>query len=295
MKIKHFLCLLALGFAVESCDLINPAEPIPAYLHIRPFSFSTNASQGSSSSKITDGWVYVGGDFLGAYTLPATMPVIATGEQEVQVFPGIKDNGIAALPDIYPLYERYIVAVDLSENVEDTIRPVTHYVDNVRFALLEGFENNLHTFSEDLDDNQLTTLETSSQKVFEGSQSGRIFLDQENALFTAGSDRLNVFPPGGTPVYVEMNYQTEVPLSVGLYGYDNVGVRTFQLINRGANANEEWNKIYFNFTEEMRTLSNSNIAEYQVVLQAVIPLDEGGFTLEEANIYVDNVKLVMFE
>ena len=292
---KSIYVLLISCLLINSCSIIDPAEPIPGYLHVQPFDFNVNAGQGTSSSKITEGWVYVAGDLLGAYTLPATLPVLATGTQEVQVFPGIHDNGIAALPDIYPMLERYTVSVNFAENQTDTIHPATRYSDNVQFVLLEGFENNLQVFAEDLDGNGATELKSSTMNVFEGNKSGHIYLTKDNAVASIGSSRINTFPPGGTGVYLEMNYKTDVPLGVGIIAYDNVGINILSIIDRGANTNEEWNKIYFNFTEEIRQISNGNTDNYQIVLQAAIPLENGAFTLDEANVYVDNVKLVMFE
>ena len=61
---------------ITACDIINPEEDIPAYIEILPYEYSPE-SGGSSSTKITDGWIYVDGEFLGAFNLPSTIPVLA--------------------------------------------------------------------------------------------------------------------------------------------------------------------------------------------------------------------------
>src|SRR5438067_12211826 len=91
-----------------SCEIINPSEDIPSYLHVESFSVTTNnETQGSNSSKITDVWVTVDGKALGTYELPATLPVLATGSHDVILSPGILINGIAATRTAYPFYTTY--------------------------------------------------------------------------------------------------------------------------------------------------------------------------------------------
>ncbi|MCB0638866.1 MAG: hypothetical protein KDC54_19695, partial [Lewinella sp.] len=58
--------LLAGCCLLPACDLINPEEPIPAYLYVAPFALNTAPNiEGSNSAKITEGWVFVNGEFLG--------------------------------------------------------------------------------------------------------------------------------------------------------------------------------------------------------------------------------------
>jgi len=53
--------------------LINPAEPIPSYIHIDKIDLTTDySSQGTSSNKITDAWIYVDNELIGAFEMPVT-------------------------------------------------------------------------------------------------------------------------------------------------------------------------------------------------------------------------------
>ena len=66
------ISLFALIF-MSSCELYNPAEPTPAYIHIDKFILNTAyLTEGSNSHKITDAWVYIDDQLLGCFELPAT-------------------------------------------------------------------------------------------------------------------------------------------------------------------------------------------------------------------------------
>ncbi|NJL74770.1 MAG: hypothetical protein HC892_06765 [Saprospiraceae bacterium] len=78
---RLFTYLWGIGFGVMlccSCDLINPAESIPAYLYITPFEFEIENTlrQGTGDQKITEAWVSIDGEFLGTYSLPALVPIL---------------------------------------------------------------------------------------------------------------------------------------------------------------------------------------------------------------------------
>ena len=87
MKHKLLFCCLVVFLGCKDAP-----EQIPAYLYIKPF--TVNAQGDASWHKVTEGWLYVNGDYLGSYTLPATVPILADGQSEVWLYPGVKKNGI---------------------------------------------------------------------------------------------------------------------------------------------------------------------------------------------------------
>ncbi|MEO6759128.1 MAG: hypothetical protein ABIO24_06715, partial [Saprospiraceae bacterium] len=107
-------------------------EAIPAYLEIKPF--VVNAEGGAGWQKITEGYVYVNREYLGAYSLPASVPVLAEGSSLVFVYPGVKKNGIVATPDIYPFLLRHEQTVDLTGGQSTSIQPVTSYDPDDKFS-----------------------------------------------------------------------------------------------------------------------------------------------------------------
>ena len=273
-----------------SCEIINPPEQIPAYLRIETFVLNTQGNEGSNSHKITDAWIYVGGEFLGAYPLPATVPVLQAGEQELIIDPGIKDNGIEALPEIYPYYQRFRTTLNLKEGQTETIRPQTRYKENLTFALREEFETVFHSLSDDFDENEATSVSYDTGEAFEGSGSGRIVLTAANPTIEVASNiRLRTLPTDGSAqVYLEMDYKTDTKLDIGLRGYNTNGIGATSY-SRGVNAKRSWNKVYINLTDP---LIDSQLDSYQLMFRANFPSGEQGFNQSEAIILLDNLKII---
>ena len=292
--IIHFTLSLLSSLVWSGCDLINPEEPIPGYVHIPSVEVLTKAGEGTAASKLTEVWVTVEGEFVGAYPIPADIPILAEGEVTVFVQAGIKDNGIGSLPEIYPFFEAYEATVALGPNTTDTIRPVFRYLEQTRFALVEGFENGSQVFRDVLS-GRSGQLRLVQNEVFEGNSALQISLDSVNTLLQVAT--LERYPEivgnNSARVYLEMHYKSEVPVVFGLIGYDSgqLGGRRTAFI-AGFRSSEEWNKIYFNFSLDAIELGSD---EYQVFLQASIPDGEDGTpSLDEARVWLDNVKLLHF-
>ena len=96
----------------------------------------------------------------------------------------------------------------------------------------------------------------------------------------------------GNIAYLELDYKTDIPIFVGIIGFDALGQETFSEITYGLNAKDEWNKAYFNYTLLMNTMDQRNTFIYQIRITAQIPIENGEFVQENAEIRLDNVKLV---
>ncbi len=294
-KITTWGSLLLSGLLTWSaCDLINPAEDIPAYIYVPSFELQTNAAtEGSNSAKITDVWITVEGDFLGAYTLPAKIPVLKSGDTQLSLRAGIKDNGVNRTPEIYPFYERFETTIDLQPNETDTIRPVIGYSDDARFSLIESFENgDAHQF-QDLrsgdDENRITVT---TQDAFQGS-SALILLDTASSFVELATiDKFIDLTKNGLIVYLEVNYKSDVPAIFGLVGFDDATPNDgFPLYDPGFSPKGEWNKIYFNVSA---LIAQGNFDKYKVGFNAFIPVEDGALTMDKGQLQLDNIKLVHF-
>ena len=115
---------------LSSCSIIDPEEQIPAYLEINSFELTTTPAQGENSAQITEAWVFVNDLSLGIYELPATVPVLELGSQNITIFPVIRENGRPSTPIIYPLYRRYETTLELMANQTINIQPTTTYQSN---------------------------------------------------------------------------------------------------------------------------------------------------------------------
>lgn len=89
----------------QGSNTINPIGRVPTYIHIDSFTFQNNSSLNlPTTHAISNVWVYYNDNPVGEFDLPCTIPIIATGSQQVQLFPGIIVNGLNSLTGIYPFY-----------------------------------------------------------------------------------------------------------------------------------------------------------------------------------------------
>lgn len=298
MRILFLLFIIFSGIllSITSCDIINPEEPIPAFLFIPEFSLITDEiTEGTNSQKITEVHIFVANEFLGIFTLPATIPVLEEGLNEVQIFPAIRANGLGDITDIYPFYIPYEAELEFIPAIIDTIFPVTEYQETAKFFFeaQESFEDGTLAFSEDLDGNPETTIEITNQVVFEGNGSGLIQLEQDDDQIELGSNFITEMPNiDAITTYLELDYMTEITFLVGVLGFDSQGRIISSAIDKGVNPIDDWNKIYFDFTDEMIQLIQlgNQLAGYRFVIIA----DLFNGDPEQANIYLDNIKLVQF-
>ncbi|WP_367389269.1 hypothetical protein [Lewinella sp. LCG006] len=281
--------ILSILFSLSTCDVINPEEAIPAYLEINEFSLTSVAgSQGSASERITEVWVFVDGVFLGMYDLPALVPVLKAGPTEIRLEAGIRDNGIASFPDIYPFYSPYSVNLDLKPNENAVIHPTTTYISEAKFAFIEDFEDTRpRVFTQII--NGSTQIERTQDDVFEGNYSGRFSLTRENqpVLEIATSALFSGLQEGGVFVYLEVNYKSDAPVVWGFVGEPDPVAGPIGYYDPGFSAKNEWNKIYFNLSQ---LLFDIQLDEYQIGFQAFLTEESP----DSATVLLDNIKLVHF-
>ncbi|NOR88116.1 MAG: hypothetical protein GQ527_10940, partial [Bacteroidales bacterium] len=82
------LVLLLSLVLMISCVKDMDENYVPSYIDINEIDFTTTSSQGSSSSYFTDAWLYVDGADMGAYPLPAIIPILSEGEHKIKIAPG---------------------------------------------------------------------------------------------------------------------------------------------------------------------------------------------------------------
>ncbi len=287
-----FFTLLILTITLTSgCEKKNDANLIPSYLQIDQIELNTSFDQGTSSEKITDAWVYIDETLIGAFELPATVPILKEGTQHITIRPGIKINGIANTRSIYPYYsdiERNITLV--KDSIIKFSDVVTGYKSNVTFPWLEDFDFSgvtLDTTSkstvdiEKINDPDLIFHQPGENNNF----SAFIRLPADSSIFEAVSTQKYSFPGNGTAIFLEMNFKTNHNLVVGVfYSLSGFRVQRPLLI---LNKTEDWNKIYVNLT--VPKYENPSATEFQIFMGTE---KEDG--TEEALIYLDNIKLVHF-
>lgn len=277
--ISFFLCALA-----SSCEKFTGDQNVPAYISIDSISLKTEYyKQGTASHLITDAWVYVDDDFLGAYELPARFPVLKSGKHTVRILPGIKKNGIAATRNNYEYYSPVQKVVNLSQDSTSKITASTTYQTTTSFVWMEDFEDvsiTLDTTSRS--DVGIKLTPDGSPLRFEGNHSGMVMLDSIHDFFECQTHYEYIIPYA--PVYLELNFNTSNSLTIGVvtYGYTTLYQTPIITLN---STNGVWKKIYIDLTNTLNAYSG--MLKYRVYLGTF--KDNG---LAQSTILFDNFKVV---
>lgn len=286
MKIIKNLIFTALAISIlAGCE--KEKATLPSYLSIPRINLTTTPGQGSDSHKINYAFVYVNDQFVGGYELPATFPILTTGPATVLIEPGVQANGVSETPDVYPFYKRIEQQVDFNQGQTVSIVPTTSYKDNTQFAINESFNSADHIFTADLDNNANTKIEITNEDAFEGNSAEIILTSDDNAIIVAtdfSKNPLTELPQNGTPVWLEINYKTDLPIIFGVVTIDQFGSPE-EFPEFGINTKTEWNKIYFDVS---RFVQDTRSVGYQIFCLSQHSGDG------EKTILLDNIRLVYF-
>ncbi|PCH69528.1 MAG: hypothetical protein COC01_01355 [Bacteroidetes bacterium] len=275
-----FIC-----FALSSCELINPDEAIPSYIHIDQIDLETTFStEGSNTHKITDAWIYINNNPIGTFELPATIPIIQEGTHDLTIRAGIMENGIAATRKTYPFYDSYEVSHTFSPENIDTISLTINYLTNFQTAWKDDFEDAGISLELTSSSKLLQIDRVNNDSVFDnGKYAASFTLADSISSFECINNQELELPRGNMPVYLEMDYKNDHIFYVGIRAYYN-GVET-QKLKLALNETDSWNKVYINFAPEIGLSQDGST--YKIVFYGALT-----DSTETANILVDNLKLL---
>lgn len=268
----------------SSCRIIDPSEDIPSYIRIDSVTLSTSPDQGSNSQKITDAWIYVDNELIGAFELPCTVPVLMEGTHTISVRAGVKEDGMSTMRAIYSYYAHWQSSVTLVRGNVAEVSPVFQYTSTSHFAWKYDFEGSFGTY----DDHSynpfpgLVNIITNTD-AFETS-SGYVHLDANmNYCLLQSSDSFQLNPQ--SELWLEANYRCNQEFSIGLLNTSSTTANP-ELINWVAVAPSlTWNKIYVRFNDAIAGLPLTNYYKVFVRMQLTGQQSDGHY-------YFDNFKLV---
>ncbi len=285
MKHFYFLLTTLMLLLLMSCKKDELKATVPAYLKIDEISVQINKpEEGSASSKISDAWVYVDDQLIGAFELPTVVPILKTGPVKISVRGGVFNNGLSNQRIVYPFYEFFTLNSTISPEQELEPDLVVGYKDLTKFNedwSGEDFEQGVNFINNSRSDTNLVRT-TDPGKIFEGSASGALFLPTGTTFAEVYSTNITNIPRNGTAVYMEMNYKATHDFAVSIYVENQL--TQYSVIN--FRPTSEWNKVYIDFSKVFSTLfdaSNYNIA-----------IGMSKSSSENAELLIDNVKLMHF-
>jgi hypothetical protein len=287
---KSLIFLTFIALFASNCK--DKTEQIPAYLKLE--GFEIDAPGGANWHKVNLLWLYVGTEFLGAYSPGSEVPILADGLQTLTIFPGINMNGQVITPEIYPFFKKFEKEVTLTAGQTTVVNPKTCYdaAAIIPWGVQSEFDVTTLGF-ENLDEDNEMNLVFSNDSAFFG-RSAVMQVDTAHTRMDVATEWVLGIPTsGGQQVWLEMNYQCDAPLELFLRGRGNpLQGQTFQAIYQ-FNTTLNWNKIYFNLTPY---ITQSTQTEYSITFRLNVPVDPATlkYTALKAVARFDNLKIVHF-
>jgi hypothetical protein len=272
---------------LSACDTQKASEI--AYLEISALAVAPKADEGTASSKLNTLWIEQDGEQIGAFSPPCTIPVFARENTNFRFIPGIMLNGVYSYRNQYEMLKPKQVTWDLAAETTKTV-PVstTTFEYNGAYSLdvLEDFDGVGLNFAATLKSDTTLVLVDDQTEAFQfpgetPNKSGKYVLPPS----TRGEFKtLQAFelPKFGTNVWMELNYKTNVNLTVGIFA--NEPLQSVQSPVVTLFPNEEWNKVYINLVTEVSGFPNA--IDYNIFFGSI------NTSSDTATVWIDNIKLL---
>ncbi len=301
-KFKHTAALVAVflsAFFFAGCDDFEGDQHIPSYLRVDGFTLvenpNINISQDSGflSSDIRDVWVYVDNEFIGAFPLPCSVPILKKGQHRVDIRPGVLYNGMHDTREAYPFYTTAVKTIDLVEG-EEVAFGDAKIMYNDTYAqfpgLYELFEGPYNNFMlPDTVNGQFVRMNviSNNDSVRYGNSCGAIYFDQEGRNKYISIDSVYCTNKNGT--VLELDYHSNIPFEVGIYGRSSSqSAPRYVSAMRVTPSNEKgWQKMYILLNPVWKNLGYPEY--YKFYFEAFNP---DGKT--NTFIHLDNIKIVHY-
>jgi hypothetical protein len=292
---RHFFgwvhgAALALGVLAVGCDR-NEAKPV-VYLEIDSLTLQPDASRGTSSAHVRSVWVESEGTYFGVFPLPARIPLpVSNPNARVRLYPGVEVNGISSFQAQYEFYQPY--ERELGGTYGATVKwppatpAVLAYEPWANVVILEDFEAAGIQLAPSPRSDTVWTR-TSAERFpppmgESNSSSGMVIMRPGQQIFEAITQLAYDLPGGGKNVYLEFNYKSTMPFSIGVIA--NQPGQTTQQPTVTFRDKKTWSKAYVNLVTEVSGFPNAT--DFNLYLGAVRTRPDMADTL-----WVDNLKLV---
>jgi hypothetical protein len=274
-----FIIAITAGYFFAGCNIVNPTEKIPTYIHVDSFKLKD-----SPINNITAVWVYYNGAPVGIFDLPATFPVMAEGTGTLQLAPGIASDGQNSQMEPYPFYTFDTMALVAQPGHTINHIPTTTYYSAVKMDTISAFTAGHTNFSKWAGNVAIKAVNADSL-VFENGWSGAIFLNAVGDSSVDSSNNTFAIPPGQS-AYIEFAYKTSIPFYLGLQAHAGILQTNPRFLVGVKPDNSKWQKFYF---KVQPYASEYQATSYTLYIKAVL---QPGQT--SGRLLLDNIKLVTF-
>lgn len=288
---KYLYFFVVLSFGLSGCVKNNP---LPVWLEINQWTLNSNPNSvndpGALTHNFSDVWVYVDGKVIGVFEVPCKIPVLASGNCKVLLYPAIKNNGLASAKKIYPFAEPFETTLQLTEGETYVFNPVTRYDTNTKFWIEDFESNSIKIEKETVNSSPGLNLQIQNNPS-EGNWGyyGHLSLNTTDSLWIGVMPAL-VLPKSGAEVYLEFDYKNTSSILTGMIelqlgggtqdhgGYTAIRQKLEEL---------QWKRIYIDLKDVVSNTPNG--ITYRQYLK--MRLDSG---LSSSDVYIDNIKVIHF-
>lgn len=267
---------------------VDSWEGPPHFLHVASMDVNALEDEGSNSHRIEEVWVYTETDVLGAFPLPADIPLSPEDlgpEANLQLLAGIRANAVSATRQPYPFYEATPVSIPLDYGGRDTLELIVGYTEQTQVILAEDFESA----------NRFEMANTSTAEVvrtedpewtFEGTGSGFVELSADQQVLIASTNEQQYDLSSTGPVWLEMNYRCSQTFAVGLGAANAFNSSRIPILVLNP-TDGVWKKIYLDLGPVIR--STPDATHYEIILDAFFDNSQAVTTIA-----FDNFKLLRY-
>lgn len=274
-----------------ACNIINPTEVTPTYVHIDSFTFKRNPNLPSSltmSHQINSVWVYFNNNPIGVFDLPVTLPVLASAEGKISVAPGVSVAGLNSFLVRYPFYTGDTITLKPDPGKVVNIQPKTSFYNAVRNYPAGGLNfENLITGFDQVDGSVAITIASDTGEVFEGDYSGLIQMNRPNDTLSESKWNTDFSVPLNADAYIELNYKCDVPFYIGLQANMSGSGVVFKRYLAGVNASDHWQKFYLAIKD---FVAQYNADNYTLFIKSYLPDDK-----TTGKVLLDNIQVIYFD
>lgn len=282
---KKTILFLSLFFSLIflfSCSKESLKSPSSSFMvFTNPTLNITSSSQGSNAINVTDVWYYIDEQFQGCYPIDGIVPIVASGNANIKLFGGIRNNGIGSTRQPYYFFKPIAFTQAVEAGKTYSYSPVFEYISSAKFPVTENFELSGVLFQNAGNPGDSSYSIVTNPSLVYGGTGKSLFLGMSDAKPTAEivTTSSSAVPLSGARIYMELNYKCNQEIVVGVIG----GTERRDAIV--LNATDNWKKIYIDLTKVVNT--TPTYSYYKFYISAA-----KNANVANPAIYIDNVKVV---
>lgn len=277
------MALLAGTFLQTACKKSD--VKVAAYMRIEGDTMITTVEQGANTRLVPYVTVYQNDNPQGTYEPPGTYPIIGEGPTSLAIRGHIRRlarNGFYQ----YTLYEPYTFNTDLKPNETFNVRPIWRYRTNTKIVWAEYFDD--PSLALRVRRGEFDTLKTDNDPKIQldNTSYGVIKMKPVFSFFELESSEEFTLPRDQRDIYLELDYNCNIPFSIGLIAIDNLQEIAVVSVTPFA-TDGQWRKGYVFLTDDV--MGEQQALRFRLLIRAQ--------SLENFTpvIYLENMRLMHLE